>query len=96
MILWRPVAHILLPDTRVYSLIIRDIGRDGSEAEVSVGAGIVVVTIAEAVAAMPEQPSPPAIDFRRAFSASVFVAIHHAVLVLDIFVSPAAVSPLRG
>lgn len=73
----------------------RDIGHHGSETEVTVRTRVVIVAIAEAVAAMPKEPSPPAVDFSCTPMTRAFVPVHEAVFVLDVLVSSVAVPILN-
>lgn len=75
-----------------FVLVIRDIGYHGSETDVPIGTRIVIVAVAKAVAAMPEKPSPPTVDFGRLSATCVFLSINKTILVLNIFVSSVAAS----
>lgn len=76
-------------------LVILDIRGDVSQIEVTVGAGVVVVARAHAVAAVPEEPTPPAVDFGRRLLARFLLSVSHTVLVLDVLVAPIAVFVLK-
>lgn len=55
-----------------------------------------IVTIAEAIAAMPEEPSPPAVDFACSSVAGILSSINLTIFVFNIFVSSVAVSILNN
>ena len=72
---------------RCDSLVIVNVGGDISQIEVTIRAGVVIVAEAHAVAAVPEQPTPPAVDFGRAALARTFLSVPHSILVLDVLVA---------
>lgn len=67
-----------------------------SHVEISVRMSALLVAQAEAVRAMPEQPSPPTVDFGGASGAALFSAQHSSVFVFYVFISSAAVGILKG
>lgn len=79
------------------SLVVVDVGGDVAQIEIAIRAGIVIVAVAEAIAAVPEQPAPPAVDFGGASAASaLLLAEGLSVLVLDVLVAAGATSVLQS
>ena len=76
-------------------LVVFDVGGDVSQTEVAIRSGVVIVAVAHAVAAVPEQPSPPTVHFGRWLLARVFLTEYLAVLVLYVLVPSIAAFVLR-
>lgn len=55
-----------------------------------------IVAIAKAITAMPEKPSPPAIDFGRTSATCIFVSVNETILIFNIFVPSIAIFILNG
>lgn len=63
------------------------VGDRGPQIDVSVRVLALFVAETHAVGAVPEQPTPPAVDFRGAARAALFSAQNSAVFVLDVLVT---------
>lgn len=59
------------------------------------GTRILIVAIAKTVAAMPEKPPPPAVDFNCFFRTRICVSVMKTIFIFNIFVSPTTIAALN-
>lgn len=74
---------------KTFLLVIGYVGYNASHVKVSVGKLALLVTQAEAVAAVPEQPPPPAVHLYSALGTALLTAEHPSVFVFDILITTA-------
>ena len=70
--------------------IFLDVRSRFSQTEITIGAGVVIVAIAHAITAMPEEPTPPAVDLCRRSATSSLATKYATVLVFDVLVTTRA------
>lgn len=78
-----------------FSLVIGYVGCDASHVEVSVGKLALLIAQTEAVAAVPEQPPPPAVHLHSALGAALLAAEQPTIFVFDVLITTAAKGILK-